>query len=90
MDRSSEPVELTIEALVKDLFIELGLPRPPRTDEDLREAGLTSLQLVDLVFAVEDRCSISLPDDEINPQNFRSIQNIARMIERLRTATASA
>jgi acyl carrier protein len=90
MSEGADLIEPVIESLVRDLFKDLGLPRPPHIGEDLRDAGLTSLQLVDLVFLVEDRCAVSMPDTEINPQNFRSIKSIAEMVARLRNAPAES
>ena len=55
---------------------------PP--DADLREAGLTSLDMVNLVLSVESEFGIKIPEREITPANFRSIATIETLVARLR------
>jgi len=52
--------------------------------EDLREAGLTSLDMVSLVLSVESEFGIKIPEREITPKNFRSIATIEALVARLR------
>jgi acyl carrier protein len=52
--------------------------------EDLREAGLTSLDMVTLVLSVESEFGIKIPEREITPTNFRSIATIETLLARLR------
>jgi acyl carrier protein len=51
---------------------------------DLREAGLTSLDMVSLVLSVEAEFGIKIPEREITPTNFRSIATIETLVARLR------
>ena len=57
--------------------------KPVETDEDLREAGLTSLDMVSLVLSVESEFGIKVPEREITPANFRSIATIETLVARL-------
>jgi acyl carrier protein len=50
---------------------------------DLRKAGLTSLDMVNLMLAVEDRFDLELPEAEMTPDNFRSIATIEALVRRL-------
>ena len=52
--------------------------------DDLREAGLTSLDMVSLVLSVEAEFGIKVPEREITPANFRSIATIETLVARLR------
>ena len=52
--------------------------------DDLREAGLTSLDMVSLVLSVESEFDVKIPEREITPTNFRSIATIESLIARLR------
>jgi acyl carrier protein len=52
--------------------------------EDLREVGLTSLDMVSLVLSVESEFGIKIPEREITPTNFRSIATIETLVARLR------
>ncbi|HZY65377.1 MAG TPA: phosphopantetheine-binding protein [Rubrobacteraceae bacterium] len=51
-------------------------------DEPLIENGvLTSLQTVELVMFMEDRFGITVEDDELDEENFGSVNNIAALVE---------
>lgn len=52
--------------------------------DDLREAGLTSLDMVSLVLSVESEFGIKIPEREITPTNFRTIATIETLVARLR------
>ena len=59
-------------------------PRARTTAADLREVGLTSLDMVSLVLSVESEFGIKIPEREITPTNFRSIATIETLVARLR------
>lgn len=51
-------------------------------DEPLIENGvLTSLQTVELVMFMEDKFGITVEDDELDEENFGSVNNIASLVE---------
>lgn len=51
-------------------------------DEPLIENGvLTSLQTVELVMFMEERFGITVEDDELEEENFGSVNNIAALVE---------
>jgi acyl carrier protein len=58
--------------------VELGVA------DKLRDCGLTSVQLVSLIFVVETAFDIAIPDSELTPGNFASVDTIARMLCTLR------
>jgi acyl carrier protein len=53
-------------------------------DADLREIGLTSLDMVDLVLSVECAFDLQIPEAQITPANFRSISAIDALVSTLR------
>lgn len=53
-------------------------------DDDLLEAGLDSMGIMRLVLFIEEKFGITLPDEEIEPDNIRTINRIAAWIERHR------
>lgn len=53
-------------------------------DDELLQAGLDSMGIMRLVMFIEERFGVNLPDDEIEPENVRSLNAIARWIERHR------
>ena len=52
-------------------------------DQDLREAGLSSLDSVNLMLAVEGDFDLFIPQAEMTPENFRTAASIARLLDRL-------
>ena len=53
------------------------------TDEDLYSAGLTSMAMVKLMLAVEVEFDVSIPDEDLHPDNFRSIGAVEALVGRL-------
>lgn len=53
-------------------------------DMPLSEAGLTSVDLVSLMLAIEAEFDIMIPAPYLNADNFRSIETIAHMVETVR------
>jgi acyl carrier protein len=61
-----------------------GRPLAPiLLDVDLREAGLTSLEMVNLMLAVEAEFGVTIPDGDMTPRNFRSISAIDALVASL-------
>ena len=53
-------------------------------DDDLLEAGLDSMGIMRLVLFIEEKLGVTLPDEEIEPDNIRSLNRITAWIERHR------
>jgi acyl carrier protein len=54
----------------------------PGTSDDLFQMGaLDSFALVDFVTVLEQETGISVPDGDVNPANFQSIEQIERYVE---------
>jgi acyl carrier protein len=53
-------------------------------DADLYQAGLTSMAMVKLMLAVEVEFDISIPDVDLHPDNFRSVEAVEALVARLR------
>jgi acyl carrier protein len=80
LDRNdSSPVD-RIADLVRGLLAKRSVNRPVGTDEDLTEAGLTSLDMVNLMLAVESEFGLKIPDRDMTPANFRSILRIDALV----------
>ncbi|MDB5448039.1 MAG: hypothetical protein JWQ97_3356 [Phenylobacterium sp.] len=54
-----------------------------RSDQPLHDAGLTSLDMVNLMLAVEAEFDLEIPQHQITPDNFSSVQAIGRLLEAL-------
>ena len=55
----------------------------PGRDDDLRQAGLSSLDMVKVVLSLEQQFSVSIPEQAITPKHFRTIAAIDAMLENL-------
>lgn len=54
----------------------------PGTGDDLFQMGaLDSFALVDFVTVLEQETGISVPDGDVNPANFQSIEQIERYVD---------
>ena len=49
--------------------------------DKLRDLGLTSLQFVELIILLESEFGFDIPDEDIIPGRFSSVQNIAEYVE---------
>jgi acyl carrier protein len=75
---------VTVTDVVRRILDARAIAQPVLPHEDLREAGLTSLDMVSLVLSVESEFAIKVPEREITPTNFRSIATIETLVARLR------
>jgi len=57
-----------------------GATEPGRSDDLFKSGALDSFALVDFVTVLEDHCGISVPDVDVNPNNFRTIEVIERYV----------
>jgi acyl carrier protein len=72
-----------VVGLVQDILQRRGIGRPILADEDLREAGLNSLDMVNLMLAVEAEFDLKIPDADMTLRNFRSISAIDTLVAEL-------
>ena len=71
-----------ILALVDAMLAKKGRPAAG-PEQDLREAGLSSLDTVNLMLAVEGEFDLFLPQAEMTPENFRTASAVAALVDRL-------
>jgi acyl carrier protein len=69
--------------VVRRLLADRSITRNFTAQEDLRDVGLTSLDMVNLVLAVESELAVSIPEAEITPANFRSVAAIDALVQGL-------
>ncbi len=70
--------------IVRQVMPGRSLPADLAADADLYEAGLTSMAMVKLMLAVEVEFDVAIPDAELHPDNFRSMEAIESLVGRLR------
>ena len=84
VDRISSTAEQgeLIRSIVAGMLAKKGRP-PVEPHANLREAGLSSLDLVNLMLAVEDTFELTLPQEMMIPENFASIDAIGALVAEL-------
>jgi len=80
LDRTDVHLTDRVTQLVRGSLDKRAITRPVSRDDDLREAGLSSLDLVNLMLAVEAEFAVRIPEREMTPANFRSIGRIAALV----------
>jgi acyl carrier protein len=58
-----------------------GLEQPQAGDDLFRLGVLDSFALVDFISVLEEECGIKVPDGDVNPGNFQSLDAIERYVE---------
>ena len=75
-----------IAAIVEALLAKRAGPRSVNADQNLTEAGLTSLDMVNLMLSIEDEFGVEIPQRRMTPSNFRSIAAIEQLVSGLALA----
>jgi acyl carrier protein len=87
LDRADVHLTDRVAQLVRSVLDKRGVTRLVGRGDDLRTAGLSSLDVVNLMLAVEAEFSIKIPERDMTPANFRSIARIAALVAACQEAT---
>jgi len=69
-----------IAAIACRMLVKRGNNTIPGADDNLRDAGLTSLDMVNLMLAVEAEFDIEIPQSAMTPDNFDTIRAIEALV----------
>lgn len=72
-----------IIAMVHEKLANRGIGRTVSYDDGLREIGLSSLDMVNLMLRIEAVFDLQIPDPDMTPENFRSVARIEKLLMRL-------
>lgn len=76
--------------LVKGILEQNSLSADITPQAKLVDAGLTSMDMVNLMLGVEAEFDFTIPQSEITPENFQSVETLERMIAiQMRPANAA-
>jgi acyl carrier protein len=76
--------------LVKGILEQNSLAVDLSPSTRLVDAGLTSMDMVNLMLGVEAEFDFTIPQSEITPENFQSVATLERLVAtQLRPATAA-
>src|ERR1700759_3116493 len=67
-------------AIACRMLIKRGNNTIPGSDDNLREAGLTSLDMVNLMLAIEAEVDVEFPQSAMTPDNFDTIRAIESVV----------
>lgn len=73
-------VQDRIRELVEAMLAENAVAATVFPDASLADLGLTSMDMVNLMLGVEAEFDLMIPQDEITPENFRSVRSIEQVI----------
>ena len=80
MQNIGTDVQSRILALVKTILEQNAMTAEIGPDTLLVDAGLTSMDMVNLMLGVEAEFDFTIPQSEITPENFQSVKTLERMI----------
>jgi acyl carrier protein len=69
-----------VAALVAAILAQNALPTELAPDAKLVDSGLTSMDMVNLMLSVEAEFDFTIPQAEITPENFQSVETLRRMV----------
>jgi len=79
-----------IMKLVKGILEQNSLAADVAPAAKLVDVGLTSMDMVNLMLGVEAEFDFTIPQSEITPENFQSVETLERMVaSQLQPATAA-
>ena len=73
-------VQSRIRRLVEAILEQNATAVEVQPDSRLVDIGLTSMDMVSLMLGVEAEFDFTIPQSEITPENFQSIETLERMI----------
>jgi acyl carrier protein len=80
LDRTNTNSTERVTQLVRQLMARRSINQSVGYDDVLSECGLSSLDMVNLMLAVETEFDIKIPDRDMTPSNFRSIAQIDKLV----------
>ena len=90
MQSFNPDVRNRITKLVKGILEQNALAADVTPQAKLVDVGLTSMDMVNLMLGVEAEFDFTIPQSEITPENFQSVETLERMVmTQLQPATAA-
>jgi acyl carrier protein len=81
---TADRITARITGLVRAILEKRSITRSVGRDEELGACGISSLDMVNLMLAVEAEFDVKIPDRDMTPANFRSVARIEALIEKLK------
>ena len=69
-----------ITAIAVKMLLKRNVTTVPGSTDNLRDAGLTSLDMVNLMLAIEAEFDIEIPQSAMTPDNFDTVAAIENLV----------
>jgi acyl carrier protein len=86
---SAGPVQARVISLVSDILLANSIVVDVVPGSVLADIGMTSMDMVNLMLAVEAEFDMTIPQNDITPENFQSPESIERLVARQMEAVAA-
>ena len=86
MNDAPKPAAAALQGRLLGLIrqiLDKGLDYEVPPDARLSELGMSSIKMVNLMLAVDGEFDLSIPQNDITPDNFRSVASVESMLARL-------
>jgi acyl carrier protein len=80
MQAVNADIESRLLTLVKSILEQNAITAPLSPATLLVDVGLTSMDMVNLMLAVEAEFDFTIPQSEITPENFQSVETLNRLV----------
>lgn len=78
--QSVTDVQGKLLVLVKSILKQNAIVADPAPATLLVDVGLTSMDMVNLMLAIESEFDFTIPQSEITPENFQSVETLNRLV----------
>jgi acyl carrier protein len=83
LELSSRPSCERVVALIEQILRQKFIKQRVAIDAELAQLGLASIDMVNLILAVEAEFDVMIPSADLIPENFQSILTIEALLEKL-------
>ena len=90
MQAHDADVQDRILGLVRAILKQNAIAAEVLPESKLVDVGLTSMDMVNLMLSVEAEFDFTIPQAEITPENFQSVETLERMVAQELGATQAA
>lgn len=80
MRTSNGDIQNRVIALVKSILTQNAIAADVNAESILVDVGLNSVDMVNLMLGLEAEFDFTIPQNEITPENFRSVKTLLQMI----------
>lgn len=81
--RTTDQIRDTVTNLIASILAGNEIHDPFTPDDPLPDVGLTSVDMVNLMLGIEAEFDITIPQDDITPEHFRSVATITTLVARI-------